>query len=690
MLPLLIAVAMTILLTGALLRYTLVLPNPLALRQPERAPMIRILARDGSVLAERGGGHDFMPLERLPRHVIEAVIATEDRRFFEHWGIDHLGLIRAIFANLRAGRYAQGGSTITQQLAKNLFLTSDRRLARKVEEFLLAIWLEMRLSKADILEIYLNRVYFGGGAYGIEAAARRYFDKSARDLSLAEAAVVAGLLKAPSKYSPSASPGHARARARLVLAKMLAAGFIDAQMEAAAREASVRFAEPHVVRETSGAGFAVDFVLERMPTLVTGNHREVIVETTIDAALQLKSQTILAQVLASEGEQQHAGQGSLIVLDLDGGIRAMIGGRSYAESQFNRAVKARRQPGSAWKPIVYLAALEAGLLPETTVLDIPINIAGWAPRNEDGRFRGPVTLRQSLALSLNTVAARLQQDIGARKVVEMARRLGIRSEISENPTLALGTSDVSLMELAGAYGAVAAGGVAVDPHIIKTVRTSAGRVLYRREEKQRVPIIAPDHVSMLSGMLAAVVSEGTARRAAIPGHPTAGKTGTTQDNRDAWFVGYTGHLVGGVWVGNDNGQPMANVTGGSLPARIWLQVMSLAHARLPPQPLKGVPHAGGPRPVPVEPPAVPAGPLASGPGATAAKRAPTAIPAPVSRSIPADPLGAMRGLPPVQPADAAPKTFDPDAIARLIDGQSVEPRAATARPPGMMSLGNRP
>jgi penicillin-binding protein 1A len=306
-----------------------------------------------------------------------------------------------------------------------------------------------------------------------------------------------------------------------------------------------------------------------------------------------------------------------------------------------------------------------------------------------------VTLSQSLALSLNTVAARLQQDVGVRKVVEVARRLGIRSEIAENPTLALGTSDVSLMELTGAYGAIAAGGVAVEPHIIKAVRTSSGRVLYRRGEKQRVPIIAPDHVSMLSGMLAAVVREGTARRAAIPGHPTAGKTGTTQDHRDAWFVGYTAHLVGGVWVGNDNGHAMTRVTGGSLPARIWLEAMSAAHARLPSQPLKGVPHSAASRPGPAESPTASSGPPQPRPPAPrleamAAKRTPAPMPAPVSRSIPADPLGAMRGLPPAQPADVAPKTFDPDAIARLIDNQPVGAGGTPARPPGMMSLGNRP
>ncbi len=411
--------------------YTVVFPNPMTLRNKERAPVVRVLARDGSVLAERGAAHDFMPLEFLPAHVQAAIVATEDRRFFQHYGVDPTGLIRAFFANLRAGRFAQGGSTLTQQLAKNLFLTTERTLARKLEELALALWLELRLSKADILELYLNRVYFGSGAYGIEAASQRYFHKSARALTLAEAAIMAGLLKAPSKYSPASSPGAARARGRVVLAKMADAGVISPAEQHRALDERIVFHAANAERKSTGVDYAVEFALDRLPPLVSGGHSEVIVETTLDAALQKRAGDLVAADLSGPGAALGASQAAIVVLDEEGGIRALIGGKDYNESQFNRAVKARRQPGSAFKPFVYLAALEAGMKPNSTSYDLPLSIGGWMPRNDNGQYVGEVSLRRGLAQSINTVAARLGQQVGVRKIIAAARRLGIQSDLRE-------------------------------------------------------------------------------------------------------------------------------------------------------------------------------------------------------------------------------------------------------------------
>ncbi len=572
---------------AAFVHYTIRFPDPMAIRRDSSTPVVRVLARDGSVLSERGQAHAFVPLDLLPRHVVDAVVATEDRRFFEHVGLDPMGILRAVFANIRAGRTVQGGSTLSQQLAKNLFLSPDRTFGRKAEELLLALWLEMRLPKTDILELYLNRVYFGGGAYGIEAAARRYFDKPASQLKLSEAAVLAGLLKAPTKYSPHASPGLARSRARLVLKRMLAAGYIGDEAEVAAGRDSVRFAEPNSGRDVTGLEYAVDFVLERLPPIVGTGPREIVVETTIDPGLQKRAQAIVEAALATEGAKASAGQAAVVVLDRDGEIRSMVGGRNWMQSQFNRAVKARRQPGSAFKPFVYLAAIERGARPEMTIVDAPITVGGWSPRNEDGRHRGTITLQHALAHSVNTVAVRLQQDTGTQRVAAVARRLGIKSELRQDLSLALGTSEVSLLELTGAYAVLASGGHSVTPHMIRRVRT-ASTILYQRAASERPRVVSPEHVGLMSSMLRTALVSGTGRRAALQHHAAAGKTGTSQDYRDAWFLGYTAHLAAGVWVGNDNGESMGRVMGGGLPATIWKAVMQSAHEGLTPEPLPGV------------------------------------------------------------------------------------------------------
>jgi penicillin-binding protein 1A len=644
-LPVSLAITAVIVVCASLIIYTLAFPNPMTLRVSERAPVIRILAADGSLLTERGQAYDYVPIDLMPRHVIHAVVATEDRRFFDHWGIDPMGLVRAAFANLRARRLTQGGSTLTQQLAKNLFLSSERTFSRKIEELLLALWLEVRLSKSDILELYLNRVYFGGGAYGIEAAAQRYFDKSAQHLSIAEAAVIAGLLKAPSKYSPASNPVLARARARVVLGKMASAGALSPDAERAAASAPIAFSDGVKGNEITGVEYAVDFALERLPSLIGGDHREVIVETTVDGALQKHAQAVVTEVIGNEGGDGQAGQASLVVLGLDGGIQALVGGRSYAESQFNRAAKAKR----------YLAAIESGLSPETTVYDLPVAVKGYSPRNENGTYRGAMPLRQGLAQSVNTVAVRLHMDLGPKKTVAVAQRLGIRSHLRDGPSLALGTSEVSLLELTGAYGTLGNSGNAVEPHIIRRVRLGSGRVLYQRPERRVTQLIAETHVAAMNDMLNAALVNGTGKRAVLAQHPAAGKTGTSQDFRDAWFVGYTGHLVGGVWVGNDNGRAMNRMMGGNLPARIWREVMTKAHANKSVVALAGVSNQPrrAPSPAPATDPA-------------------TTLTARDLHPAPAEPASAAALATPLMPTER----IDDDFITRMLAGS---PPAAPAR-----------
>jgi penicillin-binding protein 1A len=585
--PLYLAAIGGILLAGIFVYYTATIPNPMALRQKQDAPVVRILARDGSVLAERGVAAPYIPIDLLPRHLIDAVLAIEDRRFFSHRGVDPAGLGRAMLANLRAGRVVQGGSTITQQLAKNVFLSSQRTLSRKIEELVLALWLELRLSKPDILELYLNRVYFGGGAYGVESAARRFFNKGAQEVTMAEAAVLAGLLKAPSKYSPAWNPSLARERGQDVLAKMVEAGFVSPVDEALNSTSEVRFAEPEVMRGETGVEYAVDAVLDRLPDLIAGNDREIIVETTIDRGLQQRAQQLVHDLLASEGRSMDASQGAMVLLDMEGGINVLVGGQSYGESQFNRALRAKRQPGSAFKPFVYLVALEAGLTPDSIVQDLPVITKGWSPSNDDGRFRGAVTLREGLARSINTVAVRLNMTNGPRKTVEAAQRLGIRSDLRPDASLALGTSEVTLLELTAAYGAFASGGKRIAPHIIRRVRTSSGRVLFQRQPAPPTIVMTERNAGAINDMLNSSLISGTGKRAALPLHPACGKTGTTQEYRDAWFIGYTAHLVGGVWIGNDDRHPMNRVMGGNLPARLWHAVMMLAHEGRAPTALPG-------------------------------------------------------------------------------------------------------
>jgi penicillin-binding protein 1A len=527
-------------------------------------------------------------LKDVPDHAENAVLAAENRTFYTDSGISPRGIARAMLTNVRGGN-KQGGSTITQQLAKNLFLSPDRTMARKLEEAIYAIWLERRFTKDEILELYLNRVYFGGGTYGLEAAARRYFGRSSRSVTLTQAALLAGLLKAPSRYAPTRNVELASARVDVVLDNMVDAGFLTSA------EASAAAAQPLRLRtfgDETGFPYAVDWVAETLPDFVGSNEGDLVVETTIDANLQRAAQTTLRQTLDTEGKDLDVSEGSVVVLDTAGGIKALIGGRSYRSSPFDRAVKALRQPGSAFKPFVYLAALESGYTPDSVADDVPVTVDGWTPKNYTGTYRGAVTLRDSFAHSINTVAAKLADDVGRDRVISTARRLGIRSELHDNPSIALGTAEVTLLELVSAYVPFANGGVGVTPHIIARVRNGDGKLIYEWKGSKRSRVVDEPYVAEMNDMMNATLVSGTGRQAALPDQIAGGKTGTSQSSRDAWFVGYTAHYAAGVWVGNDDGSKMRKVTGGTLPARLWHDIMAYAHDGKQPRSLPGT-HSGG-------------------------------------------------------------------------------------------------
>src|SRR5271165_2024737 len=546
---------------------------------PKRPPNIAILADDGSLIANRGDtGGAAVRLIDLPPYLPKAFVAIEDRRFYEHFGIDPVGISRAVVRDVTGRGGLEGGSTLTQQLAKNLFLTQERTLSRKIQEAILALWLERRYSKDQILELYLNRVYFGAGAYGVEAASQKYFGKSARFDSLSEAAMLAGLMKSPSKLAPTHNPTGAAERAVAVLTAMAEQGHIT---EA---QAKIALANPAQIWRDKTAGsinYAADYVMDALDDTVGAIDEDIVVTTTINAAMQTEAEHALADELAAKGAKFGVGQGALAALDPMGGVKALIGGKSYAESQFNRAVAAKRQPGSSFKPFVYLAALEKGLTPDTVREDGPISVHGWSPENYSREYFGPVTLTKGLSLSLNTVAVRLGLEVGPKTVCETAHRLGITSDLEPNATIALGTSAVTPLEMASAYAAFANGGVGVQPHVISSVRTADGKLLYARRNASFGQVIDPKYVPMMNAMMQETLLTGTARKAELPGWQAAGKTGTSQDFRDAWFVGYTSYLVAAVWLGNDDDSPTKKVSGGNLPVEIWSRFMKAAHEGAP-------------------------------------------------------------------------------------------------------------
>jgi penicillin-binding protein 1A len=564
------------------------LPPIQSLEIPKRPPSVQINSLDAKVFANRGEmGGAALSLKEMPAHLPNAFIAIEDRRFRSHQGVDPVGLIRAVFANLLHRGISQGGSTITQQLAKNLFLTPERHMMRKLQEVVLALWLEHKFSKNQILELYLNRVYFGSGAYGVEAASQRYFGKSARNVSVSEAALLAGLVKSPSRLAPTRNFDGAEERARVVLAAMAEAKLIS---DDAAKTAMA--SPPKIVKPSAGgsSNYVADWVMDVLNDLLGRVDEDIIVDTTIDAAMQAVAEKALIEEVSQKGEKFGVQQGALVSMTTDGAVRALVGGRSYVENQFNRAVAAKRQPGSAFKPFVYLTALEHGLTPDTVREDRPIEVKNWRPENYGHEYFGPVTLTQALAMSLNTVSVRLTLEFGPTNVVRTAHRLGITSKLEPNASIALGTSEVSVLELVSAYVPFANGGNAIIPHVVERVRTLRGKTIYSRPTPTLGRVIDPRYVAMMNTMMRETVISGTARKADLPGWAAAGKTGTSQDFRDAWFIGYTSQFVTGVWFGNDDSSPTRHATGGALPVEVWSRFMKAAHQGAP---VAGLPLGNG-------------------------------------------------------------------------------------------------
>ena len=548
-----------------------------------REPSVTLQDRNGQVLAVRGPLYArAVGLDSLPDYVPQAFLAIEDQRFYEHDGVDLRGLVRASWRNLAAGELVQGGSTITMQLVKNLILTPDRHLRRKLQEMRLAIALEQQLTKTEILELYLNRIYLGARAFGIEAAAHRYFDKSATELTLAEAALLAALPKAPSRLDPTQNLDAAQARAAQVLAAMVEAGYItQPQADAALANPAIPVSDTSDPNATSNWGHAFDYALSETARLLDSEAPDLVIRTTLDPELTRAAQDTVTRVLDGDGAQQHAGEAAIMLLAPDGAIRAFTGGRDYQTSQFNRAIQAQRQPGSAFKPIVFAAALEAGYDPSSAVWDEPVDLEGWTPENFGGNYRGLVTLQEALKRSINTVAAQVASEIGIDRIVEMGHRLGIRSNLPELPAIALGAAEVNLLELTTAYSVFNNDGALRAPYFITSITNSRGDVLYEHTDPGAQRALQASQAQAMSTMLQDVVLTGTGRRAALPGRPSAGKTGTSQSFRDAWFVGFTADYTAGVWVGNDDDTPMEDVTGGGLPAQIWRDFMQQVHQGLP-------------------------------------------------------------------------------------------------------------
>jgi penicillin-binding protein 1A len=557
--------------------------NSLLVNGPSRA--ITILDDRGRLIAQRGLTQGVMvDVTKLPSYVPNAFIAIEDRRFRENIGIDPIGIMRAAFENMMVGHVVQGGSTLTQQLAKNLFLQPKRTFDRKIEEAVLALYLESRYSKDQILTLYLNRVYFGAGVYGIEAAAERFFGKRAAKLTLPEAAMLAGSVKAPAHYNPLADPDASQARANVVLRAMQEAGYIDARTCEDAQATRSR-----IVRGTAtpGSGYFADWVISQIPGYVGDAKEALIVDTSFDLDTQAEAERAVNAGLDEDGDKFDASQAALVAMTPDGGVRAMVGGRSYEDSSYNRATDAQRQPGSAFKPFVYLAAFEHGHNPDDLMDDAPVDIHGWKPADFEGEYQGEITLTKAFADSSNSVAAQLTAEVGPAVVARTAKRLGIDTPLMAVTSLALGTSVVTPLELTAAYAPFANGGDGVAPYGIIRIRTKGGKILWQRKNVAPDQVMSQDNLAKMTTIMSQVVQTGTGKAARLDERPSAGKTGTTQDYRDAWFVGFTADLVCGVWVGNDDNAPMKRATGGKLPAYIWKTFMENAEAGLPVRPLAG-------------------------------------------------------------------------------------------------------
>jgi penicillin-binding protein 1A len=585
------------------------LPDTSKMFDVTRQPSISYLDRSGALLAVRGS--QFSPpvdLDQLPAYVPEAFIAIEDRRFYHHFGFDPIGMARMVLVDARAGRAKQGASTITQQLARNLFLTPDRTIRRKAQELILAVWLEHKFTKKQILGLYLNRVYFGEGAYGIEAAAERYFNKPASKLTLGESALLAGLMKGPSRYSPVSETERSQKRATMVLNAMVETHAITAQERDAAFATPVRVS---ATLESQRAQYFVDWIDGQVRALVGQPREDLVVETTLDLPTQFNAESAVSQTLA-QAQTRGVEQAALVAMDGEGRIRAYVGGADYAKSQFDRASSAQRQTGSSFKAFVYLTAMEQGRTPDQMVVDQPVTIGNWQPKNFEKDYLGPITLETAFAQSINTVAAQLGQDVGTANVAQTAHRLGVTSTIQTSPSMALGAVEVTPLEMAQAYDAFANGGLATKGYGIARIRTASGKVLFDHDlgAAPRATVIAQPALGYMIQLMRQVLISGTGVKARLPGYDLAGKTGTTSDYRDAWFIGYTGGFTAAVWTGRDDDTPMKRVTGGTFPAQIWRAFMAASLPRLGVGPIPGgaptdlgVAAADGASGAPAQPPA---------------------------------------------------------------------------------------
>ena len=570
-----ILIGLAILAVGALVIAVYVarsqLPSFDELKSSPNGQMIRVHAADGSVIVSMGPSYgEWLAYGQIPRVMREATVAVEDRRFFSHPGVDPLGIARSVMVRYERGRWVQGGSTITQQLARNVFLNNQKKFGRKFREWILALALERKFSKEQVLELYLNKVYYGGGAYGIDAASRKFFGHGAERLELAEAAVIAGLVKAPSNYSPTADAQAAVGRAGVVLNSMVRYGAITQGEADDANPDSLALApEP---RQNS-ARYFTDWALPQLDTLIDETEAPLDVWTTLDLGMQREADA------AIRANAPAGAQGALVSLDRDGAVKAMVGGKDYVTSIYNRATQAQRQPGSAFKLFVYLAALEAGHKPEDTIVDEPVTIDGWSPRNDSRRNSGAVSLRTAFAYSLNTVAAKLGQEVGFNTVADMARRFGITTPVNTHPSMVLGTSEVRVIDMTRAFASVASKGVAVTPYGITRV-TANGQTIYTHEVDRSHVLVAPYVAAEMTDLLQTTVNTGTGRAAQI-GRPVAGKTGTTSSSKDGWFLGFSSGITTGVWMGRDDAKPIAGLHGGQAPARAWAAFMKPATASRP-------------------------------------------------------------------------------------------------------------
>lgn len=571
-----------IFIAGILLWYAKELPDITKSAVFERRTLIVIKAADGTPLSRYGESKgQNISVSEMPDNLVHAVLATEDRRFYDHPGIDIFGITRAMSTNIIKGRFAQGGSTITQQLAKNLFLTHDRKIARKIKEALLALWLERELTKDEILSAYMNRVYLGSGTYGFDAAARLYFDKSAKDVNLLEAAILAGLLKAPSKYSPHNNPDLAKERADIVIGAMIDAGYIK---KSEITPADMRLSLPNRQENNNqNIRYFTDWVLEGVDDIIGHPDIDIIIETTLDATIQDKAQKTLVNAIEKAGQDHFLTQGGIVVMRPDGAIIGMVGGYNYAESQFNRTTLAVRPSGSTFKPFVYLSALQNGWKSDDLILDAPIKNSSYKPQNFGNEYYGEVTLENALTKSMNTATVRLAETLGMGTILKTARDAGIIAPLNRDLSTALGSSGIPVLQLTTAYATLANGGLRVYPYAITRItNVEDGRVLYERKTpKSYTRMFDARQIASLSKMMENVVNNGTGRGAQLP-YPASGKTGTSQDSRDAWFAGYTDKVISVVWLGNDDNSPMRGITGGGLPAQIWKNVMITANQRTAP------------------------------------------------------------------------------------------------------------